>query len=73
MHNILKLLPEPVKRSFRKFYYGRISKVDSQTIRSQNIPMHFEIKFNPEKYLKSLGLNKSKEEFLWIKKLKFAT
>jgi len=35
---------------------------------SEQAPMHFEIKFNPEEYLNSLGMQKSKEEFLWIKK-----
>ena len=36
---------------------------------SKNVPMHFEIKFDAEEYLSSLGLNKSKEEFMWVKKI----
>lgn len=34
---------------------------------SKDAPMHFEIKFDAEKYLESLGFEK-KELFLWIKK-----
>jgi len=34
---------------------------------SEYAPMHFEIKFDPEEYLKSLGME-NKEEFLWVKK-----
>lgn len=35
---------------------------------SKDKPMHFEIKLNPEKYLSSLGMVKSSEPFLWIKR-----
>lgn len=35
---------------------------------SEQAPMHFEIKFNPENYLASLGMKKEGESFLWIKK-----
>ena len=34
---------------------------------SNEAPMHFEIKFNPEEYLNLLGIKKLKEPFLWIK------
>ncbi len=35
---------------------------------SKDAPMHFKINFDAEKYLKSLGMEKSKKPFLWIKK-----
>lgn len=35
---------------------------------SKKLPMHFEIKFNTEEYFNSLGLAKSKDDFLWVKK-----
>ena len=35
---------------------------------SESIPMHFELKFNPEEYIKSLGMSPGDEEFLWVKK-----
>ncbi len=35
---------------------------------SKGAPMHFEINFDAEEYLKSLGMEKTKEPFLWIKK-----
>lgn len=35
---------------------------------SKKVPMHFEIKFDVEKYLNSLGMIKIEEPFLWIKK-----
>lgn len=37
---------------------------------SGELPMHFEMKFNPEEYLKSLGMVETKEPFLWIKPAK---
>jgi 2-polyprenyl-3-methyl-5-hydroxy-6-metoxy-1,4-benzoquinol methylase len=35
---------------------------------SEITPMHFEMEFNPEEYLNSLGMIKAQEPFLWIKK-----
>lgn len=34
---------------------------------SEEKPMHFEIKFDPENYLNSLGMVRNKDSFLWIK------
>lgn len=34
---------------------------------SEEKPMHFEMKFNPEKYLNSLGMAKANEDFFWVK------
>jgi len=37
-------------------------------ITGEEMPMHFGLDFNPEEYLKSLGMEKKDDNFLWIKK-----
>jgi len=36
-------------------------------ITGEDIPMHFGFDFDPEEYLKSLGMNKAEHQFLWVK------
>jgi len=37
-------------------------------VTGEEIPMHFGFDFNPEDYLKSLGMSKLEDQFLWVKK-----
>jgi len=46
--------------------YLMITALDPIT--GEEIPMHFGFDFDPEEYLKSLGMEKGEESFLWIKK-----
>lgn len=46
--------------------YLMITSLDPIT--GEDIPMHFSFDFDPEKYLESLGMIKSEDSFLWIKK-----
>jgi len=47
---------------------GQLIITNLKPVISKEAPMHLELKFDPEKYLESLGMVKTNKPFLWIKK-----